>query len=86
MESDLETLRRRAKEAVDKSAIAENVSGIILQSDQDDEGGEFIRILIEVRDISRSNDDQLAMVLEEIERSIASVDHRYASVRFSEAA
>ncbi|MET4697299.1 hypothetical protein ABIE65_000310 [Constrictibacter sp. MBR-5] len=86
MQSDLATLRQRAFAAIEASSLAVPIQDIALESDRDDEGGEFLRVMVQVGPGVAPRDEDLMRLLEIVEDAIGEVDERYPSVRFSDAA
>ena len=86
MQSDLETIRRRAIEAIEASALAVRIQDVALESDRDDEGGEFLRVMVQVGQGTAPRDQDLRRLIEVLEDAIGEVDERYPSVRFLDAA
>ncbi len=85
MQTDLAILRERVLDAAEKSPIGDELRSVTLGSDRDNEGGEFLRVILRLRHVERADDLDLAFLLEEIENTIDALDERYPSVRFSDA-
>lgn len=66
--------------------MGKTVSTIDLEADCDDDGTEFIRVVIQVKPGSDAQDADYEALLEKIENAVGDVDDRYASVRFLDAA
>jgi hypothetical protein len=86
MQTDLDTLKQRVLEATKQSTVAAQVEDIALESDRDDEGTDFLRIIVHVKNIDHTDDADFEALLEAIEGVVGAVDERYPSVRFSDAA
>ncbi len=86
MQADLDTLKQRVLEATKESAVAERVEDIFLEPDRDDEGNDFLRVVVQVKDLGDTADADFEALLESIESAVAAVDERYPSVRFADAA
>jgi hypothetical protein len=86
MQIDLDTLKRRILEATKKSAVADQIEEVDLEPDRDEDGTEFLRVIVQVKTIDSALDTAFEALLEEIERTVGAVDERYPSVRFSDAA
>lgn len=86
MQTDLDTLKKRVVEATKQSNMAAQVKSVSVEPDRDDEGTDFLRVIVTVKDADNSVDADFEALLESIERAVGAVDERYASVRFSDAA
>lgn len=86
MEASLDELRDRVRATAAASSLSDQVQEISLEPGSDDDGSEFLRILIELKRIEKAPQTELLLLLEAIEEEIAGLDDRYPSVRFSEAA
>jgi hypothetical protein len=86
MQADLDTLKRRILEAAKESAVADQVEEILLEADRDDEGNDFLRVIVQVKDSEDTSDADFEALLESIESAVGAVDERYPSVRFADAA
>lgn len=86
MQSDLETIRRRAIEAIEASALAVRIQDVALESDRDDEGGEFLRVMVQMGQGTAPRDEDLRRLIAVLEDAIWEIDERYPSVRFLDAA
>lgn len=86
MQTDLDTLKKQVLEATKQSRIAAQVENVFVESDRDEEGADFLRVIVTVRDVDNSIDAEFEALLESIERAVGAVDERYASVRFADAA
>lgn len=86
MQSDLDTLKRKVLEAAKLSGLAARVEDVAVEPDQDDEGTGFLRVIVRVTGVCDSDETAFEHLLEEIENAVATVDERYPSVRFLDAA
>jgi hypothetical protein len=86
MRSDLETLKQRVLEAAKRSTVAAQVEDIALEPDRDEEGTDFLRVVVQMKNIGHTVDADFEELLEAIEKTVGDVDERYPSVRFSDAA
>jgi hypothetical protein len=86
MQTDLDTLKRRVLETAKASALADRVGDILLEADRDEEGNDFLRVVVQVKDVGDTADDEFEALLESIESAVGAVDERYPSVRFADAA
>jgi hypothetical protein len=86
MQTDLDTLKRRVLEAAMQSAVAAQIEDVVLESDRDEEGTDFLRVVVQVKTLDDTLDADFEELLEAIESAVGAVDERYPSVRFSDAA
>ncbi len=86
MQTDLKTLKERVLETAKRSSVGQRVQDVMLESDHDDEGGDFLRVIIQVSHGDKADYAALEALLEAIENDVGSIDERYPSVRFSDAA
>src|SRR3546814_9268376 len=85
MQSDLATLRERSFAAIKAASLPVEVEGIALESDKDDQGSEFLRVMVQVKPGTAPRDEDLEALLELVEATIGDIDERYPSVRFPDA-
>ena len=86
MQTDLGTLKEKVLKAAQNSVIAPLVEDIVLETARDDEGADFLRVIIQVKNADKADDSDFEKLLESIEQAVGDVDERYPSVRFSDAA
>jgi len=86
MQIDLATLKNRILEATKRFAIATEVEDVVLEPDRDDEGTDFLRVVVQLKSTNKAGDTDFEALLEAIEGAVSAVDERYASVRFADAA
>jgi hypothetical protein len=86
MQTDLATIRKQVLETARRSSVAERVEDVVLEPGRDDEGADFLRVIVQVKPGDESDDAELEALPEAIESTVGSLDERYPSVRFSEAA
>lgn len=84
--ADLETIRDRVVEATKSSAAKVGVADITLEADRDDDGTDFLRVIVQLKPRKEPNDKALEALLETIEGAVGAIDQRYPSVRFVDAA
>ena len=85
MQIDLDTLKQRVIDATKRSAVADQVENVALEPDRNEWGTDFLRVVVQVKDIDHAADEDLEALLEAIERTVGAVDERYPSVRFADA-
>jgi hypothetical protein len=86
MQADLDILRERVLDAARKSAVAKKVEDVALEPDRDEEGMDFLRVIVRVKDIDDTGDADFEALPEAIEKAVGAIDERYPSVRFLDAA
>ena len=86
MQIDLDILKQRIIEATTQSSVATQVEQVTLEADTDEEGDDFLRVILQVKDFKNANEADFEALLEAIERAVGDIDERYPSVRFSDAA
>lgn len=86
MIADLSTIKERVVNATRAAEAKVGIADVILEVDRDDEGTDFLRVIIEVKHSDRANEADFEAWLEAIEGAVGEVDERYPSVRFADAA
>ena len=86
MIEDVVTLTDRVLRIAKDSPLAEAVDDVRVEPASDREGSDFLRVELTVRLPKRDVDADLNMLVERIESEVATVDDRYPSVRFLDAA
>jgi hypothetical protein len=79
-------LKERVLEAARQSAVAAQVEDIALEPDCDDDGTDFLRVVVSVTNNDRREDAGFEELLETVEQVVGDVDERYPRVRFADAA
>ena len=82
----LSDLKDRVSDIARKSAVAGSVKDILLESDRDNDGDEFLRVIVEVKRLDDMDYENLAALASAIEHAVSAVDDRFPSVRFADAA
>ncbi len=85
-QADFTELKKRVLEVTKDSAVADRISDVVLEADRDDEGSDFLRIILEVKSLDGLSDNDIEAVVESIETAAAELDERSPSVRFADAA
>ncbi len=85
-QAEFSEVTRTVREAVGKSDLASEVTGIWIDENTDETGGEFLRVILSLRSLKKLDFDQIELFVRAIEDSVAEVDDRFASVRLAEAA
>jgi hypothetical protein len=86
MKVDPSQLKDRVRGAIQSSAIRGRIGDIVLEADRDDDGTDFLRVILEVRALEEVEDADIEALVESIEKAIGDVDERFPSVRFADAA
>ena len=86
MQAELATLKQLIMDTAKKSPVGEKVEDVELESDCDEDGVDFLRVMIRLKNTDKQDYPALAGLLESIEREVAKRDVRYPSVRFLDAA
>ncbi|OYW35817.1 MAG: hypothetical protein B7Z42_13730 [Brevundimonas sp. 12-68-7] len=76
----------KVRETVFRSPLADRLSGISVDENDDELGGEFLRVVLEVKGLNTFKLDQMTPLVQSIEDAVAEIDERFASVRLAEAA
>jgi len=84
--ADLNSLVAVVREIAGRSTINDRVRDVSLEFGTDEDGSEFIRVLLMVESPSKIPDRDLMLLLESIEDGMLEHEPTFASVRFSEAA
>lgn len=85
-QADFSELKKRVLEVTHDSPVGERIKNVILEADRDDDGSDFLRVILEVSSLDEVEDSDLVPVIESIETAILDVDDRFPSVRFADAA
>lgn len=86
MISDLSTIKERVVDAAKAAEEKVGIADVILEVDRDDEGVDFLRVIIEMKHSEKASEADFEAWLEAIESAVGEVDERYPSVRFADAA
>jgi hypothetical protein len=86
MRTELSNLEIRVRNAIRTSAVGEHLRNVVVEADRDDEGTDFLRIVLEMTGLEEVSDDDMESVMRSIESTLSEVDERFPSVRFSDAA
>jgi len=86
MQTDLTILRERIFDAAKASSVGTRVEDVTLESDCDEDGSDFLRVVIRIKEGGQTVDAEFQALLESIENAVGVLDERYPSVRFADAA
>jgi len=84
--ADLDIIKEKVLDASKAAEAKVGISDITLEVDHDDDGDDFLRVIIQVKHSERATDADFEAWLEAIEKAVGEVDTRYPSVRFADAA
>jgi hypothetical protein len=84
--SDFSQLRGQIVRLARTSPVGDRIKGVEVEPGEDDTGGEFLRIVVQVRDLEDLKTEDVEPLVESIEDFVAQRDERFASVRFADAA
>jgi hypothetical protein len=85
-QADFSVLRKCVLDVIKNSVVAERVRDVVLEADRDDDGSDFIRVILEVSSLDGVSDSDIEEVVDTIEAAIAELDERSPSVRIADAA
>lgn len=86
MQVELSDLNKQVSDLADQSRVADRVKKVRLESDRDEDGDDFLRVIVEIKNFDGVRDEDLAALASAIERAVSAVDERFPSVRFADAA
>lgn len=86
MGNDVDALKKKILRVVKQGPLADAVTDVQVEPACDEDGEDFLRVQLVVRLPEGDLDNQLVDLIERIEETVASVDARYPSVRFLDAA
>lgn len=84
--AELAEIRRDLLYLARRSAFGDQLRDVQVEPADDGDGGEFLRVLIELRDPHKIKYEDVAPLLASIEDAVLLKDDRFPSVRFPEAA
>jgi len=85
-QAELSALKKRVADVARKSPLGKRLKDIVLEADRDDEGSDFLRVLVEVKTLESVKDEDLEALVRSIENALSGLDERFPSVRFADAA
>jgi hypothetical protein len=86
-QTDLSPLRDEIAELVQQSPLGRRVRNVAVEPSEDDDGtGEFLRVIVELKDLETTAFEDVDGLISAIEEAVAKRDERYPSVRFADAA
>lgn len=84
--SSIEELKQIVEAAIKSAPASKQIRSVNIEPEVDDEGTEFLRVILGVRDEGQQDEEALEALLEKIEGALLEIDSRYPSVRFQDAA
>jgi hypothetical protein len=85
VQADLEDIEKLATDLA-RRAVGQRLRRVQVVPDQDQDGDEFLRVMIEANSLDEVSDDDLINLIEQIEDAVIEKDGRSPSVYFPEAA
>lgn len=86
MNAMTDNLHAAIARALDVGGLAGLMTEFEIETDLDEFGDEFLRVVVKLKPTERDIDAELEAALERIEEAVALLDSRYPSVRFLDAA
>lgn len=85
MQADVQTLKRTAFGAADRSPLRGRIEGIEFDPGQDEWGFDFLRVHVRMKRLDEVDDGELVELKHAIRDDVSDIDDRFPSVRFSDA-
>lgn len=85
-QAELSELQDRAAELAKRSPVGNRVRNVVVEANEEEETGEYLRVIVELEDIDALPLEDLERLTQAIEDAIAPMDDRFPSVRFADAA
>jgi hypothetical protein len=86
MQADIPTLEKRVADIARRSSLGARLQDISLEPARDDEGSDFLRIVLEMKTLDSIPDEEIEALVSSIEKGVSELDERFPSVRFADAA
>lgn len=86
MRRDLSELREQALDAVRSTETAHDVADITLEQGEDNDGWQFLRVMVQLKAEAKPTDDDLLALQDAVQDRLIDLDERFPSVRFPDAA
>ena len=84
--ADLSELKTRVADLAKESSIGRQVQDVVVEANDDDTGGEFLRVVVRMKGVKRLRPRDVEALVRTIEDAVATMDERFPSVRIAEAA
>jgi hypothetical protein len=85
-QAEIPMLKKRVSEVARRSAIGKRLKDVVLEADRDEEGSDFLRVVVQVKTLDSVRDEDLEELIRSIENALSDLDERFPSVRFADAA
>jgi hypothetical protein len=85
-QAELSQIKESIQDAVRKSALGNRLKDVTLEADHDEYGRDFLRVLVEIDSFEGISDENMEALTASIENMVSSLDERFPSVRFADAA
>ncbi len=86
MQAEISEIKRRIEAVSKASALGARVKKVEVETDEDGEGGAFLRVSLQLESPESLDWDEVEPLVRSIEESVGAIDERFPSVRFSDAA
>ncbi len=84
--AEISELKRRVEAIAMKSNLAPRIRQVEIDSDEDPEGGPYLRVLLQLDHTDDLEWNEVEPLVRSIEDSVAAVDERFPSVYFADTA
>ena len=84
--TDLTGLKEQITEIARGSPVGDRVEDVSVEAEDDGDGSPFLRIVLKMKKLDDLEVSEVEPLVVSIEDAVSSVDERFASVRFAEAA
>jgi len=84
--AEFSVLKKRVEDVTHDTPVGDRIKNIVLEADRDNEGSDFLRVILEVSSLDDVKIEDLEPVVESIETALLELDDRFPSVRFADAA
>ena len=85
-QAEFSVLKKRVEDVTHDTPVGDRIKNIVLEADRDNEGSDFLRVILEVSSLDDVKIEDLEPVVESIETALLELDDRFPSVRFADAA
>ena len=86
MQAEIAEIKRRIEAISKASAFGSRVRKVEVEADEDGDGGAFLRVSLQLESPESLDWNEVEPLVRTIEDSVAAIDERFPSVRFSDAA
>ena len=85
MHADVDQIKGEVLPLAQSRDVARSLDDIVVESDEDNLGFDFLRIQVKIAEGRHPSDEELIELLQSIEEVVSHIDQRTVSVRFDEA-